>query len=106
MTLDERFLVVGRMPPEGRDLDVIARSADAAGLAQRLQADGFVRRGGRWTRFGEHGVEVVDLVDIGEWALPASEVEDLFAAAVVHDDGAARPSPVHTVLLEARRWTA
>lgn len=105
MNFDGRFLIVGRLPPEGRDLDVIARRADATALAERLQAEGFAERGDRWVRFTEAGVEIVDLADADEWGLPEAEVDDLFALAVPHGDGAARPSPVHAVLLEARRWT-
>jgi thymidylate kinase len=100
MNLGDRYLVVGRPPPEGRDLDVLARAADAAALVERLRLDGFVERGGRWVRFRDCDVEVVDVNDVDTWGLPAAEVDALFAAS-----SGGRPSPVHTVLLEARRWT-
>lgn len=107
MNLDDRFLVVGRMPPEGRDLDVLARAADARELMGQLRAEGFQERGGRWVRFRDGDVEIVDLVDVDAWGLPATEVEAMFASARRDEDhGPARPSPVHTVLLEARRWAA
>jgi thymidylate kinase len=101
VNLDHRYLVVGRAPPEGRDLDVLARHADAVELAHRLRDEGFVERGGRWARFRHGDVEVVDVVDVDAWGLPVAEGDALFASAVV-----GRPSPAHAVLLEARRWTA
>lgn len=95
-------LVVGRMPPEGRDLDLLVRGHDMARLTTRLADAGFAERGGRWVRFGEGKVDIVDVDAVESWGLPEAEVADLFAV----DGKVARPGPVHVALLEMRRWTA
>lgn len=95
-------LVVGRMPPEGRDLDLLVRGDDMARLTARLADAGFAERGGRWVRFGEARVDIVDVVAVESWDLPEAEVADLFAV----DTKVAQPGPVHVALLEMRRWTA
>jgi thymidylate kinase len=104
--LTGRALVVGRPPPEGRDLDLLVRAADAAAVADALRSEGFVERAGRWARFADCAVEVVDLVPVESWGLPAAEADALFDAAAALEGRSclARPAPAHVVLIEARRW--
>lgn len=54
-----RFLVVGTLPPVGRDLDVLAPPATREAIADALRANGFVARRTTWARF-----EPFDLVDV------------------------------------------
>lgn len=101
-----RALVVGTPPPAGRDLDVLVRGDDAARLEDALRGAGYVELGGRWARFADCSVDVVDVQTADSWRLPAHEVDALFDAAVSIDgtNRLARPDGAGTVLIEARRW--
>jgi thymidylate kinase len=104
--LADRILVFGSLPPHGRDLDLLARRhRDYEAVADWLERHGFERRDNRWVRVDEAAVAVVELVLAQTWALPAPEVDALFAEArpiqgmcnIVH------PSATHTLLILARR---
>ena len=103
--LEDRVLVFGSLPPEGRDVDILARSAQFGALAEWLDSQGFERREDRWVRFAHGGVAAVDLVHVDEWGLSEREVEDLFAQGVPLPGLAnlVRPSAAHTLLILARR---
>ena len=98
-------LVYGSLPPAGRDLDVLLRTADRAPVVAALEASGFERFGRTWVRRGGDAVEAVDLRVPSDWGLPAAEVDDLLAAAlpVPGYQRLVRPGPAHVLLLLARR---
>ena len=101
----ERVLVIGSLPPEGRDLDLLVRPAAQAVLAERLAAEGFRERGGEWVRFGGCSVESLDLIAARDWGLPEAELEALFAEAkpIPGLSNLCRPSPNHVLLMLAQR---
>jgi thymidylate kinase len=101
-----KALVLGTPPPEGRDLDLLVRSADAGPLIGALRSNGFEEVGGRWMRFAGCEVEVVDVEVVESWGLPGDEVSTMFdlASGVDGTSRLGRPDPVSTALIEARRW--
>jgi thymidylate kinase len=111
-------MVVGEMPPLGRDLDLAARPEEWEVISQTLQTDGFVVnqkpfQGPRawtqqWVRLRGCSCDVVDLVPPQRWDLPADEEERFFAeGSPVEGFGwLVRPSPHHSLLLLARRIAA
>jgi thymidylate kinase len=101
----ERVLVFGSPPPDGRDLDLLARPDDANAIAGALEGEGFQRRGHELARFAGCSVEPVELIDAGSWGLPASELGSLYDDAVALDGlgRLVRPAPHHAVLILARR---
>lgn len=106
--VEGRVLVVGSLPPRGRDLDLLARPAEREAIVAALSRAGFRGRGGDWVRFAGCSAEVVDLNPAAEWHLPSAEVEALLSEAVPLDgaDHLARPAPHHALLIVARRWAA
>lgn len=54
-----RLLVTGSLPPEGRDLDLLAPPGPYAAVADALEHAGFIRRHTTWARF-----EPLELVDL------------------------------------------
>lgn len=54
-----RVLVVGALPPEGRDLDVLAPAASLEPIREALRRNGFVPRRTTWARFSP--LELVDV---------------------------------------------
>jgi thymidylate kinase len=99
------LLVVGSLPPKGRDLDLLAPPGDAEALAAALSRAGFIPRGSTWARFEGCGAEIVDLISVDDWNLPADEVEALFAQArrLPGFELLREPAPEHTLLILARR---
>jgi thymidylate kinase len=98
-------LVVGSLPPSGRDWDLLVHDTDRAAIEAQLAATGFMRAGRRWVRLRGDTREVVELVGRAEWRLPENEVDRLFADAVPLD-GHARlciPSPPDRLLILARK---
>jgi dTMP kinase len=99
-------VVVGSLPPGGRDLDLLLRDpADTARVEAALRAAGFTPHGEEWLRFAHRTAELVQLVGAEELGLGPRALDSLFAGAVVLDGArrVARPSPAHTVLLLARQ---
>jgi thymidylate kinase len=103
--VDDRVLVFGALPPEGRDLDLLAREAEERALAAKLAAEGFEQRGVQWARFEDCTVVAVDLVPAGEWGLPAAELAALFddATPLKEHGQLVVPAPHHALLIAARR---
>lgn len=101
------LLVVGSPPPEGRDLDVVARPGEHAKLAEWLASSGFSNEHDEWVRFAQCSVEAVDLLSSTGFGLDESATKELFAGArpLPGFDHLARPAP-HHVLLMLARWTA
>ncbi len=101
----ERVLVHGSAPGTGRDLDLLARPAGEATLAEALRRAGFEQAGHRFVRFRCGTAEQVELDPAAGLVLPPEELEDLFALAVplAGYTWLCRPSPEHTLLIVARR---
>ena len=102
---DERVLVVGSLPPHGRDLDLLVRPAAARAIAAGLARDGFAERSGMWARLGDCTAEVVELASASAWGLAPPELDELFAAArpIEPTGRVCRPAPHHAILILARR---
>ena len=101
----EPVLVVGALPPQGRDLDLLARPAAAARLAEALRANGFEQSERQWVRFADGTAEVVDLVPVADWRLPVAESEALFARAlpIAGFSALVAPAPADELLSVARK---
>lgn len=90
-------LIFGSLPPEARDLDVLA--ADAAPIQAALAEAGYTRRGPyEWARFADGGVDAVDVS--AEWP----RLDELLAEAVPLEGfmHLTRPAPHHDLLLLAQ----
>lgn len=113
--LRRRVLVLGGLPPEGRDLDLVVRRSERETVAAILAEHGFLRRGKhlaprrrwieQWARFHGSSAFSVDLNPAERWDLPAAELEALFAEArpIEGFSYVVRPAPHHVLLLAARR---
>jgi thymidylate kinase len=99
-----RVLVVGSPPPHGRDLDVLAGEPELARIAGRLAAEGFVRRGDAWARFGGGSVDEVDLLPAAAWGLSDVELDRLLREASLLEGYAhlVTPSPPDDLLVLAK----
>jgi len=100
-------LVVGSPPPEGRDLDVMARPEEHAQVAGWLSSSGFSSNGDEWVRFKDCSVDALDLLSPTAFGLTEEATEALF--------GESHPLPgfrqlvrpaAHHVLLMLARWTS
>ncbi len=102
--VDARVLVYGSLPPEGRDLDLLARPAQETQLAEALERAGFERHGRTWARFHDCGVDVVEVTPATGWRLPERELEALFddATPLAGATSIVAPSAPHTLLILAR----
>jgi thymidylate kinase len=103
--ISEPVVVFGSLPPQGRDLDVLARPTAMFELSSGLPGHGFRARGSEWVRFAGCDVQAIDLVAAESWDLPAGERSDLFAQAWAIEGHARllRPAPAHVLLILARR---
>src|SRR5437667_5498408 len=104
--VDGDVLVVGSPPPAGRDLDLLARPADHARIADWLAASAFLNDHGEWVRFRNCSVEVLDLIPSSAFGLDDTAAGALFAEArpVEGFRRLLRPAPHHLLLMLAR-WT-
>ncbi|HKO27315.1 MAG TPA: hypothetical protein VJU80_07640, partial [Solirubrobacteraceae bacterium] len=100
-----RVLVVGAVPPAGRDWDLLIDERDGDAVNQALSAEGFVAIGERWVRPANDRPDVVELLRGADWGIPAGELERLFADAVPLDghDRLCVPSPADRLLILARK---
>jgi len=113
--LNERVLVLGPFPPEGRDLDLVTRARSRSTIVAALEREGFVPRGpqlspprrwvGQWVRFGQGTAFAVDIHAADRWGIPGGEVAALFADALPIEGMShlVRCAPHHVLLLAARR---
>jgi len=105
--LQRPALIVGSLPPYGRDLDVLVDDLDAEPLARGLRSAGFTGFGGVWQRgTGYDGrTQEVDVTTATEWDLPAEELHWLRdGAGVLPPWGRLRqPALAAVLLLLARR---
>jgi thymidylate kinase len=99
-----RVVVLGSLPPAGRDLDLLAWPEDRQAVSARLAAEGFLPRGRDWVRFADCSAFVVDLAAAEAWGLPEEELKAVFADAVPINgfEHVVRPAPHHAVLILAR----
>ncbi|MDP9225927.1 MAG: hypothetical protein M3P18_19225 [Actinomycetota bacterium] len=100
-----KVLIFGRLPPAGRDIDLLARPAEHDAIVALLRAEGFLNSGQQWIAFHGCEAQAVELVPAQAWNLPPEEILSLFAEARPFDhlEHLARPAPHHAVLISARR---
>jgi thymidylate kinase len=97
-------LVVGSLPPAGRDLDLLARSAQLDETVRHLRERGFVAWRRTWVRFADTGNDVVDLSEAGSWRTATFDPARLWEDAEPIDGyrHLVRPAPATVLLLAAR----
>lgn len=100
-----RVLIVGSLPPAGRDYDVLVREEDRSTLADALRDQRFQPMQHRWVRFATGDPEVVELISATDWGLPDHETDALFTHAVPIDGPVQLyvPAPEHQLLILARK---
>lgn len=99
------MLVVGSLPPTGRDYDILAPEHERESIEHALRAHEFEPIGGAWIRFQPSAPEVVDLMGTREWGLPDREAGAMFLRAEPLD-GRVRlciPAPADRLLILARK---
>lgn len=101
----DRVLVFGSLPPQGRDLDLLARPDEQGQVAAVLRSQGALNRGVQWVVFRDCAAASVDLVPAADWRLPRAEADALFeqAQAVPGFRNLVAPAPAHALLIAARR---
>lgn len=101
----DKIVIYGSLPPDARDLDILARPAEEVALSHALQRLGFERRGHSWARFQDGSVDVVDVTPAQGWALPPEEERGLFEESlpIADHQHVARPAPHHTLLIASLR---
>lgn len=97
-----RVVVLGSLPPDGRDLDLVARSRERERVAEALAAAGLLRKGPTFALFRSRCAYGVELF-AAEQFLPPAACEQLFEHALPLDGRAslARPAPAHALLILA-----
>lgn len=105
----DRVLVIGSLPPHGRDLALIVRPPEQRVLSERLDAAGLARRGLQWAHFFDCTAYLVELLPSRRLSLPENELAGLYAEATPVGwegelDFIVRPAPHHLLLLLARRF--
>jgi thymidylate kinase len=101
------LLVVGSLPPEGRDLDLVARTEQHEQLAAWLASSGFANEHDEWARFRDCTVEAIDLLPAAGFGLDDAATAELFAQAhrLPQFRHLVRAAPHHRLLMLAR-WAA
>jgi thymidylate kinase len=103
--LADRAVVIGSLPPEGRDLDLVVTPADEATVAARLREDGFRSSGREFVSFRGCAPCAVDLIPTASLGLPAPELGSLLADGSPLDGlrHVVEPAPHHALLILARK---
>jgi thymidylate kinase len=103
--IQDRVLVYGSLPPEGSDLDILARPAELSVIREALVVEGFVPMGKLLVRFRLGQCEMVELTPTDAWQLPPVELAALFAEAqtIVGTRRLAQPGAHHALLIRARK---
>jgi thymidylate kinase len=98
-----RVIVLGSPPPNGRDLDLLARPPERARVERSLTAAGLAGKGGSFALFKGGRAYGVDLLAT-ERFLDDRALEPLFARALALDgfQWLARPAPGYALLILAR----
>ena len=99
------LLVVGSVPPGGRDLDLLVPDEEVGALEHLLASAGYEGRDGEWIRFGLGTADAVDVIALSSWSLPPEQATRLFADArpVEGYRRLLRPAPADELLILARR---
>ena len=97
-------LVVGSLPPYGRDLDLLATPADVPRIEAWLRSAGYVPWRHTWARLGVNEPYAVELSSLARWATSRDDGSALFTDAdpVVGHRHLVRPGSAATILLAAR----
>jgi thymidylate kinase len=100
-----KIVVVGSLPPAGRDLDLLVAPEERVAVASALERAGYERAGDELVVFASGSAYAVDLIDAGEWRLPTDELEALLRDSEPLEGlrRIVKPSPHHAVLVLARR---
>lgn len=101
--VDHPVLVFGALPPEGADVDLLARPTELATMAAWLAERGYLRRGDEWSSLS--GEQAVDLVPAEAWQLPSAELQRLFddAEPIPGFERLVQPATHHALLIASRR---
>jgi thymidylate kinase len=102
--VDGPVLVIGSLPPEGRDLDLLAKPSDHAKIIDWLHDANFVRWRDIWARFDPSGLYGVELSSADRWRTRRTDASSLFidAEPLPGFDNLCNPSPATVLLLAAR----
>ncbi len=102
--LSRPVLVVGSPPPDGTDLDLLARPEDARAIRHWLEQAGFVAWGHTWARFDSPGPYAVELSTTERWRSGQDDSSWLFhdAEPLPGLHHLLLPSPATTLVLAAR----
>jgi thymidylate kinase len=97
-------LVVGSLPPGGRDLDLLANPADCSTLHDWLESAGFLPWRSIWARFDGAGRYAVELASTAPWQTKRHDASGLFADAepIPGFRHLVSPGPATVLLLAAR----
>ena len=98
-------VVLGSLPPHGRDLDLLVRPAEAEAIAAGLDEAGFESRGRVWARFERCRADVVELAEASTLRLGDAELAAIFEESrPIEPSGTVRrPAAHHALLILARR---
>jgi thymidylate kinase len=98
-------LVYGSLPPEGGDIDLLARPAELSAIRETLIAAGFMPVGRMLVRFQQSRRELVELTPADAWGLPPDELDALFSESqpINGVQWLMQPSIHHTLLIRARK---
>jgi dTMP kinase len=98
-----RVIVLGSLPPGGRDLDLLARAPERERIERALEAAGLARKGSDFALFRSCSAYGVELVAAEEF-VPQPALDELFAQALPLDGrtALARPAPADALLVMAR----
>jgi thymidylate kinase len=96
-------VVLGSLPPAGRDLDLLVRRSEHDRLAQALPDRGLVRKDSTFAWFAACSAYAVELISAEEY-LGEDLLDDLFASATPLPglEPLAQPAPPHALLILAR----
>src|SRR5687768_16029140 len=99
--LGDPALVVGSLPPGGRDLDLLVISEQREALRNVLTSLDFVELGGAYVRFSGRTAYEVEVKTADDWALPEQARDDLWSEArpIEGYRMLLRPSPHHALLI-------
>jgi dTMP kinase len=98
-----RVIVLGSLPPSGRDLDIVARPRERERIESALAAAGLVRKGTDFVLFRDRSAYGVELFPAEQFAPPAA-LDELFAQALALGGSRclARPAPTHALIILAQ----
>jgi thymidylate kinase len=97
-----RVIVLGSLPPFGRDLDLLALAPERERIERALETAGLVRKGSGFALFRSCSAYGVELFAAEDFA-PGPALSELFAQALALPgfSALARPAPAHALLVLA-----